>query len=257
MRFVAILLMLLISASAVRAMEILLPARQVETASTVFAWFQSQRDFTLRSNENEKISIGSLSYVSNVSKEVTVRTSNNGVIAKMLFQPHDTLVYWVGANSTAYEIEIPSFSHKNLIRSQVPGWCVSAGMRHILMPDTIVSPALSIEAGISHSRTPVAVLYAGSSAGRIIDNVFSVTEYHIGVGTSKKYSHVEPYGGVMISRAHAVMRDNAEAVEIGGYRDTVNAILGLRLYPFQHESLICEASFVGESSFSIGWNIDF
>lgn len=256
-RFVTILLMLCVSASAVMAVELMMPSRQVGAGTVALAWFQSQRDFTLKTNGSSRIRVGSLSYVSAVSNEYSIRTSNSGALAKMLFQPHDGLVYWLGANSTSYEIEVPSFSHKNLLRSQVPGWGMCAGLRRILMPDTIVSPAVSVEAGISHSRTPVSVMYAGSPEGQIIDNVFSVTEYHIGLGVSKKYAKVEPYGGVTITRAHAVMRDNAAVIEVGGYRDTAAATVGLRLYPYKHESLICEASFIGEASFILGWNVEF
>lgn len=256
-RFVTLLILLFISASVVMAVEIMMPSRQVGAATVAVAWFQAQRDFTLQTNGSARVSVGPFSYVSAVTNEFTIRTSNSGALAKVLLQPHDGLVYWLGANSTAYEIEVPSFSHKNLLRSQVPGWRMSTGLRRILMPDTIVSPALSVEAGISHSRTPVSVLYAGTADGQIIDNVFSVTEYHIGLGVSKKYLKAEPYGGVTITRAHAVMRDNTAAVEVGGYRDTAAAIVGLRIYPYKHESLICEASFVGEASFTIGWNVEF
>lgn len=247
----------LISASAVMAVEIMMPSRQVSATTVALAWFQSQRDFTLQTSGAAQVSVGPFSYISSTTNEFTICTSNAGAIAKVLLQPHEGLVYWLGANSTAYEIEVPSFSHKNLLRSQVPGWRVSAGLRRILMPDTIVSPALSVEAGISHSRTAVSVLYAGLADGQIINNVFSVTEYHIGLGVSKKYVSVEPYAGMMITRAHAVMRDNTAAVEVGGYRDTAAAIVGLCIYPYKHESLICEASFIGEASFTIGWNVEF
>lgn len=234
-----------------------MPSRQLGKATIAMAWFQSQRDFTLSTGGSARISVGPLSYVSASSNDFVIKTSNTGALARVIFQPYDDLMYWVSGNSTSYEIEVPSSSHKNLLRSQDPGWCMSMGLRRLLMPDTIVTPAISVEAGISHSRTPVSVFYGGSSARQVIDNVFSVTEYHIGLGISKKYKVFEPYGAMSVVRAHAVMRDKAAAVEVGGYRDSANAIAGIRVYPYSHESIICEASFIGESSFSLGWNIEF
>jgi hypothetical protein len=256
-KLVFILPLFLLGGSLVEAYELMMPVRQVEKIVVGVAWYQAQRDLNLQLTSNDWVSVGSLSYLSAVTSDYSVATTNNGVQAKVLFQPHDELVYWLAFGSTAYDIEIPSVSVKNRFASQSPGWMVGAGIRKILLPDTIVTPALAVDAGINHSETNLTVFYPGGMSPMIAQNIFLTTEYHVALAVSKKYKYCEPYSSVRVARTMATLRDKGFAAEVSGKKEAVSVLTGLRLRPYPNESLICEASFFGEAGFSIGWNIEF
>ncbi|MGA2089874.1 MAG: hypothetical protein ABSH12_00210 [Endomicrobiales bacterium] len=255
------LIFILLSVSALgslaHAYELIMPARQVEDPDVGIVWYQSQQDLDLQLKSNDRISVGSFHYVNAVTNDFTVSTVNSGMQAKILFQPHKELVYWLSFGSTAYDIDIPSTSVKNHLASQQPGWMAGAGIRKILMPDTIVTPAFAIEAGVRYSQSSLTVLYPGDFTPISVQNDFLTTEYHLGFVASKKYESIEPYGSVQVTRTFATLRDINAADEISGEKDAVSVVTGVRLYPYPNESLICEASFFGENGFSIGWNIEF
>jgi hypothetical protein len=130
-------------------------------------------------------------------------------------------------------------------------------MRKLLFPDTFVSPAVAIEAGLMYGQAPLNSFRSGTSASIPISNTAEVLELQIAALISKKFASVEPYGGVKIFRDYLTLKDNTDVGQISGVKDSVGVFGGARLYVHPHEALVIEGSVLGENSITIAWNVAF
>lgn len=239
--------------------EIIFPASQLEKGKLQISLYGSmtKKDLTLSASNREQISVGQLNYFSQVTNEFDVQTLANNVTAKLLINPADGLYYWMKAGTGSFELEIPSVTVKNKLSTQQNGLIIGLGVRKRLIPDTIVTPAAAVELAINYSKFNLDKFRSGSDAPVLIPNVLEDLELQIGFIVSKKIDNFEPFAGLKILRDFVRIYDSSDLSEISGVKDNVSLSLGSKIKVFSQESLLIEANFIGENSFTIGWNVAF
>jgi hypothetical protein len=249
----------LFSCSLAYPSEIILPASQVQKGAGVFSfyWSQSDQDLSLQVDSRDKITVGSNSFFSNVTSDFSCKGRAMSLLAKVEFNPFDGFYYWLKAGSGSYELEIPSSSVKNKLSGQDYGSIVGFGMRSQLFPDTIVTPGVALEFGGTYSAYDLDIFRSGGDPKQLVSDKLELFEAQGACIISKKLRKFEPYGGLKVFRTYAVLADKANMASVSGGKDSAGLFAGTRIYVHQKESVVLEGNFVGETSFSLGWNMDF
>lgn len=240
------------------ASEVMMPATQIEKGHgyIIFLYDDARDKIGLTVSGKDAISVNSSTMLSDVRNDFTCQGASHRMLVKAVLNPHDGLSYWAKAGVSNYEIEIPSQTVKNMLTSDPHGFVVGVGLKKRLLPDTVVTPALSVELGAEHS---VYALHRMDAAGQTsrIDATLILDEISASVTLSKVYRRVEAYGGVAVQRTMATLYDDTLQKTVRGTNDGAGMFLGsvLKIYP--HESIVLEGRLMEEVSVSAGYRIDF
>ncbi len=206
---------------------------------------------------SQRISAGGINYYSDVSAKFDVDAKSSAMSVKYMFNPHSDLYYWVKLGQGNYELEIPSDTVKNRLSSRENGLIVGAGVRKMLFPDTIVTPAIAVELNATVSDYKLDGFKPGNGADTVVSDELSLAQLEAALIISKKYRMLEPYGALKISHNQSSLWDNESTAKIDGSTDTVGLVAGVKIRVFQKESLVFEGGFIDENYVSAAWNIEF
>lgn len=216
-------------------------------------------NFTVKRGQIEPFKIGDTTYIHTSPTESETNFESDlfsgGAGIKATVNPFDGLYYWLKCSYGTMELEIPSLEGLNRFSGSF-SWSLSLGLRKLLFPDTLVTPALSFDAGVGFSKvefdrveTPQRLLP--------IQTVLSNLEYQIAIIGSKRIKRFEPYGAIEVVRNHSELNDLKNLSKVSGYKDSVGITAGLKFNFYDRESVVIEAGFLGDRYISAGFNLSF
>lgn len=180
------------------------------------------------------------------------------LIAKAVYQPWDSFQYYAFGGGGTYKLKLPA----QMLSGDTPGTIFGAGMKAIVMPDTVVQPGIAVDAGISNSRYAFNRISPGApGVSSQINDFLVLWQYQLAVEASHLFElqgkKIEPYGGVKWSRIDADLNDRQQGNHTGGMQDNVVPFLGLRVPVYDHEGFFVEASFNQGEQYAGGVEIRF
>jgi hypothetical protein len=240
------------------ASEIVFPASQIPegSASLSIVYDHSDQKLNIQTSSRDQVTVGGFSYFSQVSNNFECQGKQSDVTVKLLCNPHSGLYYWLKAGSGSYELEIPSATVKSIYSTLDNGYTAGAGVRKILFPDTLFTPAIAVDLGITYDSFELNALQQGSQQHKVSTKL-ELTEVQAALTVSKILHKFEPYGGIKVFRTYTRLTDRDSLDSVNGLKDNAGIFLGARLKFLPKEALIIEGSLVGETSITAGWNIQF
>lgn len=189
------------------------------------------------------------------SGDVKVQASGNLGMVKLLAQPWDHVQYWIAGGLGSTSLSIPGTA---VATSKRGGFAVGGGATAVIVPDTVVTPSVSLDLSYFSQRyrldaigpTPIdqRLDLHQLQAALLLAHRFELT--------NPKFAF-EPYGGVKWLRTQSVLTDNQTGGQAGGHQDTFTPLAGLQVPVFEHETLFVEASFVNGVQYAAGAHIRF
>jgi len=182
--------------------------------------------------------------------------SGEALISKIVFQPYENLQYFIWAGAGKYAVDIGTFT----LAGDNPGFLGGIGVRGVVMPDTIVSPAVAVEFGLSWQRYEFDRIEGSLSGDR---SRLDMAQVQMSVEGSHRFKlsderlSLEPYGGVKWLRTRLWHKDFTTGDRTGGRKDTVHPFVGMRLPIFKKEAFFVEASFVNGMEYAAGLSVRF
>lgn len=245
--------------SLANASEIVLPASQITQGGGSLSIYYGHIDqkIDIQTNTRDRITVGGNSYFSEVTNTLESNGTKNAVAAKLVVNPYSGLYYWLKAGSGSYELEVPSVTVKNTYSTLNNGLNVGAGIRKVLFPDTLFTPAIALDFGITYDMYAMDVLKQGGAPHQKIATKLELTELQAAVTVSKIIKRFEPYGGMKIFRTYMKLSDRDSLDSVNGVKDNAGIFLGAKYRFYPHEALALEGSFIGETSYTVSWNIEF
>lgn len=170
-------------------------------------------------------------------------------VVKLVWQPWDSLQYYGSFGVGDYTLRVPSTTLVNALTGDNPGLSGTVGIKWVFYPDTVVTPALALDASITRTRYTFNRIYPGGVPGQDqrVNQSLDLWQYQVAVETShlftieEKYK-LEPYGGLKWIRTRSDLLDRQTGSHAGGQLDTVTPFVGLRIPAFEHEAFFAEAS---------------
>lgn len=219
--------------------------------------------FSVRSNSGSCGTTNGVPFACSQSGDVDALGSGRAAIAKLVIQPWDSLQYYVSAGVGDYDLKVPSITVTNLLTGDKPGSLFAAGLKWVFIPDTVVTPALAVDASVTRSRYYLSKQFPSSppAAGNITQRL-DMLESQVAVQASHLFTvagrlKLEPYGGVKWSYVWSDLKNLVDGSHAAGGRDSTRPFFGLRVPIFDHETLFAEAAFVNGTQFASGVEVRF
>jgi hypothetical protein len=239
--------------------EVFIPATQIEKGKSSFALYYraytEKLDFSV--SQKDVIKVGSLSYISGSQTDLESNGTAGGVYVKLMINPNNGLYYWLNAGLINYNLDAPALGVTNKYSSQDQGWMCGVGARKLLLPGTIVTPAVALDIGINYYRFAFDCLRSGDAAPVSADDQLQILETQADVVISKRIEKFEPYSGLKVYRKASTLADKLNYSNVSGIKNSAGLFLGCKFNFYQHEALVLEGSFGEDTSFSAGLNIEF
>lgn len=261
-------------------------ARQLPAGSLkILAFYQGTQDQTVKFGAGApgtcRSQNGAASFLCGGGGDVEAKGSGGAGLVKIVYQPREVLQYYAAFGAGDYSLDVPSVTYTNRLRGDRPGLIMTAGLKAVLYPDTMVTPAIAADISMSRARYWFNRVYPsdGSGADNSIDQRLDLMMYQVAVEASHVFTlrdadekaddkaglvalrgqgfKLEPYGGVKWLRIQSDLKDLADGTHSGGQQDTVTPFLGLRLPLGRHEGLFAEAQFVGGYVYAAGLELRF
>ncbi len=255
---VLLFMALMLSSSAVFAGETAFTARQLGSSYGAVSVYYTHTSETLSLlvNSNDTIAVGNAQYHSAVTNDLSTDVKSDRVAVRWAFQPTPEIDYWFKIGSANYELSYPSSTITNTLLSDGNGYVVGFGFRKLLMPGTIVTPAIAVDLGGEYLECGLHRLQQSGSSSVVSDRIVQ-TEVQASLTASKKYQHFEPYSGLRIAKEGLWLYNTDTAGSVSGIKDLVSLFAGCKVAMAGKDGLIVEASFIGQTAFTVGWNIEF
>lgn len=249
----------LVFSSLTYSSEIMFPATQIETRLGSLAVYSanSEKKFNFQVKSDDEIKAVGYSIFKNVTNDIESSGKGSSITAKYIVSISAKRSLWLKAGLGNYEIELPSTTVKNNLSGGEQSYIFGVGYRSRLFPDTIVSPAISVEFGVNYESYKLNKLKQSDSVSYAIDKKLELLNMQAAVVVSKRIPFIEPYGGLKVFRTNATITDNLNSVSASGIRDNASLFLGAKADLFDKQALMVEVSFVGETTLAAGWNIYF
>ena len=247
------------SAGVAGAQTLATSARQLEPGTwKLVPYYQSthQQDlkFTLSSDGTCTTKNG-LPFACNGNGDVKTHATGGVGMVKLLAQPWEAVQYYIAGGLGGMSLEVPGGA---TVTTQKTGFAVAGGARAVVIPDTIVGPALTLDLSYGLQR------YRLDAQGNLpVDQQLDLRQVQVALETSHRFdfkdpkTSAEPYGGVKWLRTSSSLLDNQTGGRAGGIQDTFTPFVGLQVSVYEHESLFAEASFVDGVQYAAGAHIRF
>lgn len=224
---------------------------------------------------------GGVSFACGQGGDVEVKGRGGAGLLKLVYQHTESLQYYAAFGVGDYSVSVPSATITNDLTGDNPGTVMTAGAKALILPDTVVSPALALDVSVSRSRYYFNRRFPGGTPGgnNNINQRLDLMRYQVAVEASHVFIlrdavdkadekaglaalrdaglKLEPYGGVKWSRIQSDLKDLEDGGHAGGQQDTVTPFAGLRLPLFERNMLFAEASFLGGYQYAAGMEIRF
>jgi len=246
--------------SLISASEIVVAPTQIAAGGwSISAYYGlAEEKVSLQVNGRDEIQVaGNVSYLSDVSNVLDCPGRARRVMLKSMFNPYGNVSYWLSAGAGYYELQVPSQTVKNTFSGQSPGIVVGLGFRSVLFPDTIVTPSISVEAGIQYGYYAFDSMAVGNEAAQPVNDLFERAEIQAAVLVGKRLRNLEIYGGLKVMRTAVVLKDKTTLGSVSGNSDSAGVMAGVKLHLYPEESLFIEGNLAGENGIAAGWNIKF
>lgn len=176
--------------------------------------------------------------------DVDAQGFGGAAIVKIVYQPWDSLQYYAFGGAGKYDLKLPA----QRLTGDTPGTIFGAGVKAVVMPDTIVQPGIAVDASVSNSRYAYNRISPGAPAvSNQINDLLVLWQYQVAVEASHLFelqgAKVEPYGGVKWSRIQADLNDRQQGNHTGGMQENAVPFVGLRVPIYDHEGIFIEGAF--------------
>ena len=261
-------------------------ARQLPAGSLkILAYYQGVQDQTVKFDAGGsgacRSQNGAASFFCGGGGDVEAKGSGGAGLVKLVYQPREVLQYYAAFGVGDYNLDVPSTTYINRLRGDRPGMIMTAGVKAVLYPDTVVTPAIATDLSVSRARywfnrvRPSDAAVAVSSIDQRLDLMMlqvAVEASHVFtlqdadekadekaglVALRNQGIKLEPYGGVKWLRIQSDLKDLADGTHSGGQQDTVTPFLGLRLPLGRSEGFFAEAQFVDGYVYAAGLELRF
>jgi len=203
-------------------------------------------------------------YYAKARNQYDFRVSNNvfgsegedeKIVLKWTYNVGSNFYPWVkiGTSIGEYKLVIPSYTATNYYSGSKNNLVYGIGIKILLFPDTVVSPALSLEVGCTSFIHEIDKLYQNnSSIGERISYRLKISEKQGAILVSKRFSNLEPYSGFRIFHKTSQLRDENSAKKVNGEKDGCSLFFGLKMLLYRSVRAIFEIGSVGETILSVG-----
>lgn len=239
--------------------EIFFPATQIEKGFGALSVYSAASDkkFSFQVRTDDEIRAVGYSVFTGGTNDIESPGKGQATVAKYLVNPADGKYFWLKAGTGSYELELPSNTVKNTLSGSEKGVIMGAGVRSRLFPDTVVSPAVSVELGVDYERYNLNRNVQSNSAVSVIDKKLEFVNIQAAVVVSKELKRIVPYGGLKVFRTSVTLTDNNNNGKAKGEKDNAGVFIGAKVSLLKQVGFTVESSFVGETSFAFGFNIRF
>lgn len=258
-----------LSASSAGAQVLATTARQDPDGSLkLLTYYQGVRNQTVNFTANDSRACSTPNGVGfSCGQSGTVSASGDGgaAMVKLVWQPWQRFQYYAAFGVGDYSMSVPSSTVSNVLTGDVPGRIYGGGLRASIVPDTIVTPAVTLDAGLTQSVYAFNRRFPGGTPGGPDNNVdqrLTLTTFQVAVETSHLFSvdeqwKLEPYGGVKWTRVQSDLKDLGDGTHAGGQTDTVTPFAGIRIPVDGHQAFFAEASFLDGYHYGGGFELRF
>ena len=198
------------------------------------------------------------------SGDVEAKGSGGAAMMKIVWQPWERFQYFAFGGFGDYSLKAPSSTVTNVLSGDVLGRIYGAGLKASVVPDTIVTPAIALEASLARSVYAFNRRFPGGTPGlnNNIEQRLTLTTFQFAVETSHLFTSdehwkLEPYGGLKWTRVRADLKDLVDGGHVGGKQDTMAPFLGVRVPVEDHEAFFAEASFLDGYRYGAGLELRF
>lgn len=149
---------------------------------------------------------------------------------------------WIkfGSNLKGYTLFFPSSTVTNYYVSNYPGWLLGVGARMLLFPETIVTPAVSLDFGYTYTNTK-------------LDNFYlKVSELQGAILVSKEFNKFHPYYGFRVMPLESELKSIDTQEKINGKNDNFSLFFGIIGNFFSQGKVFFEFALGDEKIFSLG-----
>lgn len=180
----------------------------------------------------------------------------NAIGFKVMYQPWENLQYYATATAGHFVLRTSSLTTVNTLSGDRIGFGYGFGIKAVVAPDSVVTPAFAVDLGLSRSRYFLSRMDGGGTGGGT-NQRFDLFQYHVAIEASHQFKKFEPFGGVRWTRLTSHMKDLSDFSRISGYKDVTTPFVGVRVPVFKHESLVAEASFIDGLQIGVGLELKF
>ena len=197
-------------------------------------------------------------YLSYNRQTIECSSQSGDTVIRVAANPFEGLTWWAKLGSSNYTLDIPSVTVTNSVSGTRPGLIAGLGVRNQLFPDTIVTPGICVDFGLtlySYEFDRFTTNAAGAGVNPV-NNRFEVAETKLTFLVSKsdfRGSGIEPYGGISVFRYYTRIIDKDTRVHADGYTDNLDVFLGARIKLYPLEWLIAECNLAGSANLSLGF----
>jgi hypothetical protein len=243
-------------------------ARQSSSGSLkLLAYYQGVQNQTLNFTTNDGgtcMTPGGVSFSCGQSGTSAAKGNGGAGILKLVYQPWERFQYYATYGVGSYSLSVPSTTVTNVLTGDSVGQIFGAGVKASIVPDTLVSPAISLDVSMTESLYNFNRVFPGGVPGgnNNINQRLTLTTYQFAVESSHLFVldenwKVEPYGGIKWVRVQSDLKDLGDGSHAGGQTDTVTPFLGVRVPVEDHEAFFAEASFVDGYHYGGGLEVRF
>jgi hypothetical protein len=198
------------------------------------------------------------------STKVSGEGSGDALLMKIIFQPHETgMQYYITAGAGNYALKVDSVTVINTLTGRNPGFLFGGGIKAVIWPDTLETPAIAFDLSLMHQRYFFDELRPALTAAQgQINEKLDILTVQAAMEISKRFKieervSLEPYGGVKVHRSHARLTDNITGQRHGGVQTTATPFVGLNVPIYEKEALFAEASFINGIQYAAGLSLSF
>jgi|GEM_PF-5468577 hypothetical protein len=242
--------------TAFAASRIFSPPAQISAKSVnLGVWAASGGDeLSLTATRANRIDVGGIKYesLSETIFEVTRRTA--GVGAQAVYNPSDAMDFVFSGFTGTQELGVATVSGENVLSGDSSA--VGFGLRKVVQPGTLVTPAVTIAYSADFSRARLESMKADGVVSSV-NAVFTTAEYSVAATFSKKSDIYETWTSVKVARIYSELADRAVFEKISGMRDRASLSAGLKINFRPEESLFVEAGLAPVRYAAIGISVGF
>lgn len=211
--------------------------------------------------------VGVVAYYTASAKEVDFGEYAKYDFIQAAYAVKASVKVWEGwhvyAKAGKFTPEIENVANSSLKyenKDDFDGTVFGGGVKYVLFPDTLVTPAVAVDIGVTQWSADI-----NKFAGSVIvwKNELDITEIQGAVSVSKKLLMIDPYVGVKVFNTDVKWKTNVTVAgqtvnkEIEGDANGISPFVGVKFSPLPFISVIAEGSFATETNISVGIRVGF
>lgn len=248
-------------------------ARQISPGSLrLLAYYQgaASQDVNFRISQGQSCAAGpanpnGVAFPCGQAGDVEASGRGGALLLKAVYQPWESFQYYAFGGAGEYSLSVPSTTIRNLLTGDRPGMILGAGLKAVLYPETLVTPAIAVDVSMARHRYYFNRRHPGGTPGanNNIEQRLDLMQYQVAVQGSRIFRvkdpefQIEPYGGIKWVRTQSDLKDLTDGSHAGGGQDRVHPFVGVRIPVYKRETFFAEAAFVGVYQYAAGMEVRF